>query len=206
MVKTREAETIGFTVSSSACQRYFGFLSQRSKGTPIPEECLTCEKMLDCMVSKPDVTAKMETKPEPNVAEQVETTVTVEEVTLTETPMELKVEPEKKVEPIFKQQTKKPHEPEKPTLEKSDDDFCVESPGMLYAQWSSTVLMNRETLQQLGKKVKEVEVQTHKGKKITCKVYAVPELPPQVIQIPSKIKANLDIENGSYVRVKPVAK
>ena len=76
---------------------------------------------------------------------------------------------------------------------------------MLYAQWSSTVLMNRETLQQLGRKVKEVEVQTHKGKKITCKVYGV-ELPPRVIQIPSKIKANLDIENGSYVRVKPVAK
>ena len=206
MAETCAAEATGFTVSSSPCQRYFGFLSQRPKGTPIPEECLTCEKMLDCMVSKPDATAKLETKPEPNVAEQGETTVTFEEVTLTETPRELKVEPEKKVELTFKQQTQKPHEPEKPTLEKSDDDFCVESPGILYNQWSSTVRMNRETLQLLGRKVKEVEVQTHKGKKARCKVYAVLDMAPRVIQIPSKIKANLDIENGSYVRVKPVAK
>ena len=66
--------------------------------------------------------------------------------------------------------------------------------------------MNRETLQLLGRKVKEVEVQTHKGKKARCKVYAVLDMAPRVIQIPSKIKANLDIENGSYVRVKPVAK
>ena len=206
MAETRAVETTGITVSSSTCENYFGFLSQRPKGTPIPEECLTCEKMLDCMVFKPDATAKLETKPEPNVAEQAETAVTVEEVTLTETPRELKVEPEKKVEPTFKQQTQKPHEPEKPTLEKSDDDFCVESPGMLYAQWSSTVLMNRETLQQLGKKVKEVEVQTHKGKKTRCKVYAVPDMAPRVIQIPTKIKADLNIENGCFVRVKPVTK
>lgn len=60
---------------------------------------------------------------------------------------------------------------------------------MLYAPWSSTVLMNRETLQQLGKKVKEVEVQTHKGKKTRCKVYAVPDIASRVIQIPTQDKS-----------------
>ena len=106
MAETRAVETTGITVSSSACKNYFGFLSQRPKGTPIPEECLTCERMLDCMVSKPDVAvAKPETKPELNVAEQVGTKVTVEEVTGTETSKELKAEPEKKIEPSFKQQT-----------------------------------------------------------------------------------------------------
>lgn len=66
--------------------------------------------------------------------------------------------------------------------------------------------MNRETLQLLGRKVKEVEVQTHKGKKTRCKVYAVPDMAPRVIQIPTKIKADLNIENGCFVRVKPVTK
>ena len=163
--------------------------------------------MLDCMISKPtEAAAKLETKPELNDDEQVETTVTVEEATLTETPKQPRVEPQKKVETSLKPQTQKPHEAEKPAMKRSDDDFCVENPGMLYAQWSSTVLMNSETLQLLGRKVKEVEVQTHKGKKARCKVYAVLDMAPRVIQIPSKIKANLDIENGSYVRVKPVAK
>jgi hypothetical protein len=211
MAETREAEATGFTVSSSPCQRYFGFLSQRPKGTPIPEECLTCEKMLDCMVSKPvETVAKLETKPELNVAEKVETTITVEEVVVTEPPKVVRVEPQKKVEPSFKQQMHKHFEPEKPAekpaLKRADDDFCVENPGMLYAQWSSTVLMNRETLQLLGKNVKEVEVQTHKGKKARCKVYAVPGMAPRVIQIPSKIKADLEIDNGCFVRVKPVSK
>jgi hypothetical protein len=38
------------------CARNFGYLSERSKGEKIPEECMTCEKMLDCMVK----TAKKE--------------------------------------------------------------------------------------------------------------------------------------------------
>jgi hypothetical protein len=211
MAETREAEATGFTVSSSACQHYFGFLSQRPKGTPIPEECLTCEKMLDCLVSKPDLAAaKLETKTELNVAKQAETAVTFEEVTVTEPLKTLRFEPEKKVEPSLRQQIRKHFEPEKPaeksTQKSSDDDFCVENQGVLCAQWSSTVLMNRETLQLLGKNVKEVEVQTHRGKKTRCKVYAVPDMKPRAIQIPSKIKADLEIDNGYFVRVKPVQK
>jgi hypothetical protein len=32
------------------CVRNFGYLSERSKGEEIPDECMTCGEMLDCMV------------------------------------------------------------------------------------------------------------------------------------------------------------
>ena len=31
------------------CQHRFGYLKQRSKKDPIPEECFTCAKMIDCI-------------------------------------------------------------------------------------------------------------------------------------------------------------
>lgn len=35
----------------SNCPRQFGYLRSRSKGSEIPDECLTCPKILQCMVS-----------------------------------------------------------------------------------------------------------------------------------------------------------
>jgi DNA-directed RNA polymerase subunit RPC12/RpoP len=32
-----------------SCVHYMGYLKSRPKNTPIPEECLTCSKMIDCM-------------------------------------------------------------------------------------------------------------------------------------------------------------
>jgi DNA-directed RNA polymerase subunit RPC12/RpoP len=34
---------------SVACAHHLGYLKRRPKDTPIPEECLTCSKMIDCM-------------------------------------------------------------------------------------------------------------------------------------------------------------
>jgi DNA-directed RNA polymerase subunit RPC12/RpoP len=31
------------------CAHHLGYLKQRPKNTPIPEECLTCSKMIECM-------------------------------------------------------------------------------------------------------------------------------------------------------------
>jgi DNA-directed RNA polymerase subunit RPC12/RpoP len=31
------------------CAHQLGYLKRRPKNTPIPEECLTCSKMIDCM-------------------------------------------------------------------------------------------------------------------------------------------------------------
>jgi len=32
-----------------ACPHYLGYLKKRQKNAPIPEGCLTCDKMIDCM-------------------------------------------------------------------------------------------------------------------------------------------------------------
>jgi hypothetical protein len=31
------------------CDHFFGFLNKRTKGTPVPEHCLTCDKMVECL-------------------------------------------------------------------------------------------------------------------------------------------------------------
>jgi DNA-directed RNA polymerase subunit RPC12/RpoP len=31
------------------CQHGFGYLKKRSKGSPIPDECLICQKMIQCL-------------------------------------------------------------------------------------------------------------------------------------------------------------
>ncbi|MEM3640323.1 MAG: hypothetical protein QXH37_00125 [Candidatus Bathyarchaeia archaeon] len=32
------------------CKNFFGYLKKRPKNTPIPEECLICDKMIECLV------------------------------------------------------------------------------------------------------------------------------------------------------------
>ncbi len=41
-----------FSSSSPGCKYGFGYLSQREKGTEIPETCVACPKSLDCMLSE----------------------------------------------------------------------------------------------------------------------------------------------------------
>ena len=36
----------------SGCQYWFGYLSQRSSDTQIPDECIECQKSIDCMLNK----------------------------------------------------------------------------------------------------------------------------------------------------------
>jgi DNA-directed RNA polymerase subunit RPC12/RpoP len=35
--------------ASAGCAHHLGYLKNRPKNTPIPEECLTCSQMIDCM-------------------------------------------------------------------------------------------------------------------------------------------------------------
>jgi hypothetical protein len=34
----------------SACSRHFGYLANRPKDAPIPQECLVCSKIMNCML------------------------------------------------------------------------------------------------------------------------------------------------------------
>ena len=38
-------------VSNSTCGHFFGYLNKREKGTAIPEPCLVCAKMVECLYS-----------------------------------------------------------------------------------------------------------------------------------------------------------
>ena len=47
-----EPEALKFEVSAdeaAGCVHHLGYLKNRPKNMPIPEECLTCNKMIDCM-------------------------------------------------------------------------------------------------------------------------------------------------------------
>jgi hypothetical protein len=39
-------------VKENKCPYHFGYLSQRSRKEQIPEECITCEKIVQCMLKK----------------------------------------------------------------------------------------------------------------------------------------------------------
>jgi hypothetical protein len=34
------------------CQQWFGFLSQKEKSESIPQECVECDKVMDCMLNR----------------------------------------------------------------------------------------------------------------------------------------------------------
>jgi hypothetical protein len=40
------------SVKENKCPYHFGYLSQRSRKEEIPEECMTCEKIVQCMLKK----------------------------------------------------------------------------------------------------------------------------------------------------------
>jgi len=38
------------TIKQAGCQHHFGYLKKRPKNAPIPDECLTCQKMIQCLL------------------------------------------------------------------------------------------------------------------------------------------------------------
>ena len=47
----KSGKTEGKSALSSECPHQFGYLNSRSKGAEIPDKCLTCAKILQCMSS-----------------------------------------------------------------------------------------------------------------------------------------------------------
>ncbi|MEM2466082.1 MAG: hypothetical protein QXZ47_02160 [Candidatus Bathyarchaeia archaeon] len=46
VVVSRSGESVSERVK---CEHFFGYLRNRPKNTPIPDECLTCDKMIECL-------------------------------------------------------------------------------------------------------------------------------------------------------------
>lgn len=191
---------------SHYCSHHFGYLGQRSKSEEIPDTCMTCLKLVDCMISKPEASevltrpvapirrepSTLEAKHEIDAAE--ETNVPVDHSTRETAKEELKValEPEVRTKPLSE--------------EPSDNQFKVDNLGMLHASWSKTVRIDRQSLSRWGRKTEEVEVETVKGKRTRCKVQSIEGSEKGVIQVPDKIQLYLGIGRGELVTVRPVTK
>jgi len=48
--KLKPAEQL--SLKEQGCPYHFGYLSQRSRKEEIPEECMTCKKIVECMLKK----------------------------------------------------------------------------------------------------------------------------------------------------------
>ncbi|MGB9854086.1 MAG: hypothetical protein ACPLRY_04685 [Candidatus Bathyarchaeales archaeon] len=191
-----EMDEQGFVSLDSGCPHYFGYLGKRAKGEGIPEECLACEKAVECMLSEPEGTslkpkAKQRQLPKKEVLKESVKQV-VEEIVEEETEKAVKEKPkhETEIQPAVAAQP-------------SENQFIVENLGMLYATWTSTVRIPKETLSQLGKKVKEVEIETLDGKKTRCKVASMESSKGNIIEVPDKVQHTLGIMKGDLVKVKP---
>jgi hypothetical protein len=201
-IQTHSRETKSTQRSSSkisGCPHHFGYLSQRPRGEEIPEECMVCKKIVDCMVSRARETHITPIKSNSFTPEIESEILLVEEVTESaknhgeET---VKIELEGIVEPKIKTEPLR--------TEPSGNQFIVENVGMLYASWSDTVIIDRETLSDWGRKIKEVEIETVDGKRRRCKVKPTEHLKKGIVQIPDKVQLNLEIRKGELVTVKPV--
>jgi len=194
VAENQTAEKAGAVISSSACGRYFGFLGGQPKGTKFPDECLTCSKMLECMTAKPEVRAKTPPKKKPQ-----------------------KPHPKKKrafsaklkrqtVQRAAEMDEESPDETFDSPPRRLEDEFVVVTAGMLFDNWSNTVLINRATVEQWGKRWKEIEITTGTGRKTKCKVLPVQDVAKGLIHVPDKLRLNLGIREGAVVKVKLIVK
>jgi hypothetical protein len=169
------------------CSHHLGYLSHRPKTEKMPEECLTCPKILECMLSElKGKSATQEKAPKQIVAEEV-----AEETS------------EQPVEDEQIEAEEPDAETEEVPAELSRNEFRVEDLGMMHKSWSNTVRIHKHTLSSWGKKIKEVEIETFEGKKKRCKVKPMDES-KETVEIPSKLQSKLKIQKGQIVKVRPI--
>jgi len=49
-IEKRELKLTPERLTDHGCSHHFGYLSERSKSEGIPEECMTCDKIVQCML------------------------------------------------------------------------------------------------------------------------------------------------------------
>ncbi|MEM1539366.1 MAG: hypothetical protein QXW82_01250 [Candidatus Bathyarchaeia archaeon] len=195
--KTENSEQ-EFASIDAGCPHYFGYLRERPREEGIPEECLTCEKVVECMLSELK-------SPQPEV-EQTQTTGEEGKQSLEQVAEEIAEEETAKGE-IVEEEKKEKVELEAEAQPKigaqlSEDQFVVKDMGILYAMWTNTVRIPKGILSSWGK-VKEVILETMDGKLEICKVAALEGLEGKVIEVPDKVQQNLGIKKGDVIKVRP---
>lgn len=51
-IEKRELKLTPESLTDHGCSHHFGYLSERSKSEGIPEECMTCDRIVQCMLKK----------------------------------------------------------------------------------------------------------------------------------------------------------
>jgi hypothetical protein len=143
---------------------------------------MVCSKIMECM--------RPQLKGEASPAEKIPMPSRPDRVTGKTVEEEAKEEPQE-LEAAKKDETWR-----------TEDEFAVEGMGMLFASWSDTVRIGKKILSSLGKKVKEVEIETADGKKARCKVQPM-DMEERIIQMPDKLQSILQIKKGQFVKVRP---
>jgi hypothetical protein len=193
MAENRTADETAAVISSSACIAYFGFLGRQPKGTKFPDECLTCSKMLDCMTAKTE--EKVKTPPKKKLQKP--------------RPKKKRIataKPKRKTTKPTAEMDEEPAETYKLPTRRPEDEFVVATAGKLFERWSNTVLINRATVEQWGKRWKEIEITTGTGRKAKCKVLPVQEVAEGMIHLPDRLRLNLGIGKGDVVKVKLIVR
>ena len=177
---------------SQNCRHQFGYLSQRSEGEEIPEACMLCEKLLECMRSKPKSTP---------VASQPESVdIVVKDDLLAQKSQTQRLDEIGKSHANSIENVRIESVPAK----SPENQFIVENLGIMYASWTNTVRIDRRILSEWGGKIKEVEIETGDGRTARSKVMPMEESEGKIIQIPDKIQTQLKIDAGDTVIVKPL--
>jgi translation initiation factor IF-1 len=176
---------------SQNCQHQFGYLSWRSEGEEIPEECMFCEKLLECMRSKP--TSKSSLSQPESGDMPVRGDLPAQE-SQAPTGDDIENSHDKSTENVRMEPA-----PDKPP----ESGFVVENLGMMYASWTNTVRIDQKILSEWSGKVKEVEIETVDGRLVQCRVKPMKKAERRVVQIPDKIQTKLKIKAGDTVFVKP---
>jgi len=174
------------------CQHQFGYLSRRSEGEEIPDECMLCEKLLECMCLEPKSTSLLK---QPESVDLPVKGDLIAKGSQTQTPDEIGRSHRKSIENVRME----------PVPAKSPENrFVVENLGMMYASWTNTVRIDRKILSEWSGKVEEVEIETVDGRLAQCRVSPMKKSERRVIQIPDKIQTKLKIKAGETVVVKPL--
>ncbi len=169
-----------------SCSHHFGYLNQHPGIKEIPDQCLTCKKLLECKFSKSE-SVEVEEEPTSQVIEAVKPSINGPPVDSARAGLKEKSELENKPSP----------------LASSGNQYIVKKLGKLEKSWPETVFINKEILSSWGGRISEVSIQTRAKKQIRCKVMPSTDPMTRIIMVPDGIRQKLEVIEGDLVIVEP---
>jgi hypothetical protein len=192
--------------TAEECPHHFGYLSQRPRHVELPEGCMTCVKLLECMTFEPNVetvTHQMKEAYDIPLKNKASTRKTRSRVSKQHEKTARKTEKKEPLKTLNNESETLP-----PRQELSECQLKVETLSIWDSLWSDTVRIDKEVLSRWGQKIELVEVEASDGENIRmirCQVKPMESADKGVIQIPIRIQRALKIRKGEPVTVKPAS-